>query len=88
MCIDVTYIGLQNHGVQIFDIYFQNNLNYVAKFPNWSVAGCHGGITNPAPWFCAQYIIYPSMVKEPILFFQLFFQTFGDFAITRKLIFF
>ena len=31
-------------------------MNYVAKFPNWSVAGCHGNrIKNPAPWFCAQY---------------------------------
>ena len=31
------------------------NLNYIAKFPNWLVAGCHGNhIKNSAPWFCAQ----------------------------------
>ena len=37
-----------NHEAR-FLIYLLSNLNYVAKFPNWSVAGYHGNhFKNPA----------------------------------------
>ena len=48
------YIGLQNHGARFWYLFL--NLDYVVKFPNWSVAGCHGNcIKNPASWFCSYY---------------------------------
>ena len=35
--------------------YLFSNFNYVAKFSNLSVSGCHDNrIKNPAPWTCAQ----------------------------------
>ena len=52
--IDIKYT--QGHKIMKPDFLYQfSNLNYIAKYPNWSVAGCHGNrIKNPAPCFYVQ----------------------------------
>ena len=53
------------------DIYF-SNLNYVAKFPNLSGAGCHGNrIKNLMLCAMYTYIIYPSMINMQLFVFEL-----------------